>query len=241
MHLSIIIPAFNEERLIVDCLRSVYASIDENQRAGFTFEVIVVDNNSTDATADLSRQEGASVVFEPVNQIGRARNAGAAVSAGDWLLFIDADSILNPGLLGSILRLIEDGRNVGCGSTIRMHGLPWWAMMTLRLWTVVSVLCGWAAGALVACRSDAFRDVGGFDQDLYAADEIGLSRKLKNWGRSRGMGFAILTRHPLESSARKVTLYTGREIAAQILRVILHPRRSLQDRRHLPVWYDGRR
>ena len=241
MHLSIIIPAFNEERLIESCLGAISASLAANARPDFNSEVIVVDNNSTDATAALARQAGAQVVFEPVNQIGRARNAGAAVATGDWLLFVDADSILGPGLLADILRLIEEGKSVGCGSTIKMEGLPWWAAGGLRLWTAISILCRWAAGALVVCRSDAFREVGGFNQELYAADEIDLSKLLKKWGRTRGLEFVILTRHPLETSSRKVKLYTGREMAAQMLRVLLHPRRSLQDRKQLSVWYDGRR
>ncbi|HVW65107.1 MAG TPA: glycosyltransferase [Nitrosospira sp.] len=241
MHLSIIIPAFNEERLIEHCLRSVSAALGANARPDFSSEVIVVDNNSTDATADLARQAGAQVVFEPVNQIGRARNAGAAVATGDWLLFVDADSTLSPELLGDILRLIEEGKSVGCGSTIKMEGLPWWADGGLRLWTRISTLFRWAAGALVVCRADAFRDVGGFNQQLYAADEIDLSELLKKWGRKRGLDFVILARHPLETSARKVKLYSGPEMAAQMLRLMLHPRKALQDRKQLSVWYDGRR
>ena len=147
MHLSMVIPAFNEERLIARCLQSIAASLVANPRPGFTSEIIVVDNNSTDNTAALARQAGAQVVFEPINQIGRARNTGAAVATGDWLLFVDADSVLNPGLLADILRLIEDGKSVGCGSTLHMHGLPWWANWTLQLWTGASILFRWAAGA----------------------------------------------------------------------------------------------
>ena len=241
MHLSIIIPAFNEELLIEECLKSVRASLDANDKPGLTSEIIVVDNNSTDNTAELARKAGARVVFEPINQIGRARNTGAAEAIGDWLLFVDADSILNPELLGDILHLIEEGRSVGCGSTIKMQGLPWWASGTLQLWTVMSILFRWAAGALVVCRRDAFRDVGGFDQELYAADEVTLSQKLKKWGQQRGLQFVILTRHPLESSSRKIRLYSRREITDQILRVMLHPRRTLQDKKRLSVWYDGRR
>jgi len=241
MHLSIIIPAFNEERLIEQCLQSISTSLAVNCKPGFSSEVIVVDNNSTDRTADLARQAGARVVFEPVNQIGRARNAGAAVATGEWLLFVDADSKLNPGLLGDILRLIEEGKSVGCGSKIEMKELPWWANSTLRLWTAVSVMCRWAAGALVVCRSDAFHDVGGFNQELYAADEITLSQELAKWGSQRGLKFTILTKHPLETSARKVLLYSAREIFGQIFRVLLNPHRSLQDKSQLPIWYDGRR
>ncbi|SFW14207.1 glycosyltransferase [Nitrosovibrio sp. Nv17] len=241
MRLSIVIPAFNEERLIGECLRAVFAALAANSRAGVETEVIVVDNNSTDDTARLAREGGARVVFEPVNQIGRARNAGAAAATGDWLVFVDADSILSPGLLADILALIESGRYVGCGSVVRMRDLPWWAGALLWLWTCASVLCRWAAGALVVCRSDAFRDAGGFNQALYAGDEVDLSRRLKRWGRARGLRFTILRRHPLDSSPRKIHLYSAGEVAWQILRVVLQPRRALQSREKLPIWYDGRR
>ncbi len=241
MHLSIVIPAFNEERLIERCLLSIAASLAANITSCVTSEIIVVDNNSTDNTANLAKQAGAQVVFEPINQIGRARNAGAAAAKGDWLLFVDADSELNPGLLADILRLIEDGKSVGCGSTLHMQGLPWWGNWMFQLWKGASILFRWAPGALVVCRSDAFRDVGGFNQELYAADEIRLSEDLKQWGRQRGLQFIILRKHPLETSPRKVMLYSGREISAQLLRVILHPRRTLQDKKQLSVWYDGRR
>jgi glycosyltransferase involved in cell wall biosynthesis len=241
MHLSVIIPAFNEDRLIERSLQSVAVSIGANQKPGFTSEIIVVDNNSTDNTAELARQAGARVVFEPINQIGRARNTGAAHATGDWLLFLDADSLLSPGLFADILKLIEEGKHVGCGSTLRMDGLPWWANMTLRLWTGTSVLFRWAAGALIVCRRDAFQEIGGFDQDLYALDEIRLSKQLKQWGLRHGLQFTILTTHPLETSSRKVSLYSGREIAAQIFRVLLLPKRTLHDKRKLSVWYDGRR
>lgn len=86
MHLSIIIPAFNEERLITRCLQSIATSLTANLTLGFTTEIIVVDNNSTDNTANLAKATAAHVVFEPINQIGRARNAGAAAATGDWLL-----------------------------------------------------------------------------------------------------------------------------------------------------------
>jgi hypothetical protein len=157
------------------------------------------------------------------------------------LLFLDADSVLSPELLSDILRLIETGKSVGCGSTLRMEGLPWWADWTLRLWTVTSVMLHWAAGALVVCRSDAFREVGGFNEELYAADEITLSQQLRQWGRRRGLEFEILTRFPLETSPRKVMLYSPDELFGQFFRVLLHPRRSLQDKKQLPIWYDGRR
>ncbi len=228
MHLSIITPAFNEERLIEKCLQSVYTSLAANEKPNFSSEVIVVDNNSTDNTANLARKAGATVVFEPINQIGRARNAGAAVASGDWLLFVDSDSLLNPGMVADILQLIAEGKSVGCGSTMRMPDSPWWGNIILHSWTGISMLFRWASGALVVCRADAFREVGGFNQELYAADEIDLSQHLKKWGKKRGLKFSILTKHPLETSSRKLQLYSGWEIVGQFFQVLLSPRRALQ-------------
>ena len=241
MHLSIVIPAFNEEQLITSCLESISQSLATNAKPGFTHEIIVVDNNSTDKTAQLARQAGAKVVFEPINQIGRARNTGAAAATGDWLLFVDADSLLNPGMVADIIQLIESNKYVGCGSVMHMPDLPWWGAAVIRLWTVCSIAFQWASGALVVCRADAFREVGGFNQTLFAADEISLSQLLKQWGRKQQLKFTILTRHPLVTSSRKIKLYSVGEIAGQIFSVLLSPRKSLQDKKKLPIWYDGRR
>ncbi|MBA3755010.1 MAG: glycosyltransferase, partial [Nitrosomonas sp.] len=165
MHLSIVIPAFNEELLITHCLDSISESMTANQKLGFTYEIIVVDNNSTDKTAELAKQAGTNVVFEPINQIGRARNTGATVATGDWVLFVDADSLLNPGMVADILQMIESGKYVGCGSVMHMPDLPWWGNAAMQLWTAFSITFHWASGALVVCRTDSFRDVGGFNQE----------------------------------------------------------------------------
>jgi hypothetical protein len=113
--------------------------------------------------------------------------------------------------------------------------------MILKTWSIVSITFAWASGALVVCRSDAFRDVGGFDQDLYAADEIYLSGLLKKWGRRHGLKFTILKHHPLITSARKLRLYSSSEIAKQFFKVAFSPRKALKNRNKLPIWYDGRR
>lgn len=241
MHLSIVIPAFNEEKFIIQCLDAASASLKNCQKTDFTSEIIVVDNNSTDNTAELAKQAGAKVVFEPINQIGRARNTGAKAASGDWLLFVDADSLLNTGMMNDILQLIDSGKYVGCGSVMHMPNCPWAGRVALHTWTAVSVLMRWASGALVVCRSDAFHEVGGFNQELYAADEIDLSHLLKKWGRKRNLKFTILTKHPLITSARKTQLYTTGEIVQQMLQVLFSPRAALKNKKKLPIWYDGRR
>jgi glycosyltransferase involved in cell wall biosynthesis len=241
MKLSIIVPAYNEERLIGRCLESINSALAANSEFGFHSEVIVVDNNSTDRTAELAGRAGARICFEPVNQIARARNAGAAAASGEWLMFVDADSFLNPFLLADILGMIDRGMAVGCGSTMQMEGLPGWARITLWLWNRVSIICRWAAGSLVVCRADAFGDIGGFNEAFYVAEEIDLSRRVKKWAGQRGLKLVILSAHPLHTSARKMRLYSGWEIARQFMRLSLRPLRAPQDKKQLGLWYDGRR
>src|SRR6185369_2142425 len=85
-------------------------------------ELIVCDNNSKDKTADLAREAGATVVFEPINQIARARNRGALQAKGDWLLFVDADSKPTKELLGEVVEQIKSGSCLAGGCVVRLGG-----------------------------------------------------------------------------------------------------------------------
>ena len=88
----VIIPAFNEADYLPSTLEAIQrASEHLRGRADVDVEVIVVDNNSTDETAAIAEAMGATVVGEPVQGIGRARNRGASVAEGDVLVFVDAD------------------------------------------------------------------------------------------------------------------------------------------------------
>ena len=110
MKISVVIPAFNEEKLLGATLRSIQEAGAAFADLGWTMEIVVCDNNSTDATAALARAAGARVVFEPVNQIARARNTGAAAADGDWLIFVDADSRPGRELFAQVAAAIQSGR-----------------------------------------------------------------------------------------------------------------------------------
>ena len=94
---SIIIPAFNEAAELPATLAAIRTAMESQSLDG---ECIVVDNNSTDDTTAIATAAGADqVVFEPINQIARARNAGVAVSQGQHLVFVDADTRISVELL----------------------------------------------------------------------------------------------------------------------------------------------
>ena len=100
---SFIIPAFNEERALPSCLDSILAL----KGTGASFEVIVVDNNSTDQTVKVAEASGARVVPWAVQGIAAARNAGAVQAKGDLLAFIDADGRVSRGWLEAALSEIS--------------------------------------------------------------------------------------------------------------------------------------
>ena len=241
LKVSVIIPAFNEERLIGETLRRVKAATAAFARRGGVSEIIVCDNNSTDRTAELARAEGAAVVFEPINQIARARNSGAAVASGDWLVFIDADSHPSEGLFADVAEQIEAGRCLAGGSTVMLEGPYWVAKLITRLWNGISRTSCLLAGSFIFCEAAAFREVGGFSKDLFAAEEIDLSQRLKRLARKKKKRIVILHRHPLVTSARKMHLYTSREHFRFLLRAVLSHKRVLASREECHTWYDGRR
>ena len=118
MKVSVVVPAFNEERLLAGSLAAIRAATRAFDDAGWACELIVCDNNSTDRTAEIARAAGARVVFEPVNQIARARNAGAARASGEWLVFVDADSYPSRELFAEVVAAIRGGRALGGGATV---------------------------------------------------------------------------------------------------------------------------
>ncbi len=241
MKISVIVPAFNEEKLIADSLRSVQASFVAFARAGWETEIIVCDNNSTDRTAELARAAGATVVFEPVNQIGRARNRGAEAATGNWLVFIDADSYPSPGLFGEVAAAIQTGQCLAGGCLMQMAAGNLTARMGVQIWNLISRITRWAPGSFIFCETAAFRGMGGFNLDLFVTEEIDLSQRFKILARQRGRKMVILRRHPLETSARKLQLYSVREILSFLAGMIFRPRRTSKNRAACQPWYDGRR
>src|ERR1039458_9466859 len=119
VRISVIVPAFNEEKLLGASLAEIQTAAAAFTRLGWEFELVVCDNNSTDRTAEIARAAGAKVVFEPVNQISRARNAGAAAATGDWLVFVDADSRPSEALIREVAGEIQSGNCLAGGATVR--------------------------------------------------------------------------------------------------------------------------
>lgn len=240
VQISIIVPAFNEEKLLGASLAEIQSAAGAFAARGWAFELIVCDNNSTDRTAEIARAAGARVVFEPVNQIARARNTGAAAAGGDWLIFVDADSHPGAELFTDVAEQIVSGQCLAGGSTLRLDDCPPVAAVIARFWNYASRAGRWLAGSFIFVEAAAFRQLGGFSQELFAGEELELSQRLKRLARQTGRRMVILHRHPLLTSARKMRLYTFWDHFKLLLRVSFN-RRVLTNREACALWYDGRR
>ena len=241
MKISIVIPAFNEERLLAESLACINKSRAAFERAGFASELIVCDNNSTDRTAEIARAAGATVVFEPVNQIGRARNTGAAAASGEWLLFVDADSKPSAELFTEVTEQIRSGRCLAGGCTLRLEGNHRIPNLVTRVWNWKSRQRRWVAGSFIFVETAVFRKICGFSGEFYAGEELDLSKRLKAVAKETGREVVILHRHPLLTSDRKVRLYSGLEYLRFMLKVAISRHRTLRDKSACYPWYDGRR
>lgn len=218
---SLIIPAYNEEDWLAATLHVLAQAMAEQSMSG---ELIVVDNNSSDSTAALARELGAQVVFEGENQISRARNTGSRAARGEYLIFIDADTHIQSQLLSRALENLHSGQSCGGGSTLyfdRMESAL--ARHGVKLWNRVSRRARWAAGCFVYIRRDCFEAIGGFSEQVYASEEIWLSRAARRWGRERDLDFNIIEDWPALSSGRKEDWFSSTKQYLVIFMLMFFP------------------
>ncbi len=231
---SVVVPAYNEALFLPRTLQALQRALKGVVAAG---EIVVVDNNSDDATAQVAREWGARVVFEPVNQISRARNAGARHARGEWLIFVDADTLVPPGLLGRALENLKAGACGGGALIAPDRPLPWPYRQGLRGWNLFSRIFRVAAGSFIYCRRDGFEAVAGFSQEVYAAEELIFSRGLKRWARRNGdRPFVIVEDPPVVTSTRKVNWYASWHLGLMAMVLGLFPF-ALRSRRLCHLWY----
>ena len=231
---SCIVPAYNEQEMLPLTLPTILDSIKSIKN--MQGKLIVVDNNSSDKTAEIARSLGAEVVFEPVNQISKARNRGGNHCVDDdYLLFIDADTYMTPELLKASLEALESGKICGGGCLVKMDSDK--GKVVTFVWTMITSITNLAAGAFIFCLNRAFQETGGFNEKIYAAEDVYFSAQLKRWGRKNGrLKFRIMTNHKIITSDRKMRWYSPLQIIKMLLILTLMPWR-LKNRDKLEFWY----
>ncbi|MEM1081821.1 MAG: glycosyltransferase [Pseudomonadota bacterium] len=230
--ISFVIPAHNEAAEMAGCLAAIHTAA---LAVAHPYEVIVVDDASTDDTAAIAIGHHAEVVRVDHRQIAATRNAGAAAASGESLVFVDADTQINETVLRKTLTALTAGA-VGGGARIQLKGkLTYTQRLVMRIMMAIWRLTGWAAGCFIYCRRADFEAVGGFDERYYASEEIHLSRALMRRGKFKLLSTPVLT------SARKLHLYSHKEQWRTVRHLLVGGLPAARRRSGLEFWYDSRR
>jgi glycosyltransferase involved in cell wall biosynthesis len=230
--LSFIVPAYNEELELPATLSSIRAAAAANLEP---YEIIVVNDGSTDATAAVAATAGARVLTIHRRQIAAARNAGAHDARGDILFFVDADTRIAPQHVSTALTALRSGC-VGGGARMEINEeIPPWARIFAYVFCKLYFAANLGAGAFLFTTRGLFDRVGGFDEQYFAGEEIYFSQALKKLGRFR------LLADPVVTSGRKLRMNSARHVLGRSVGIILRGKRGVRSRDKLDLWYDGKR
>ncbi|MEJ7745763.1 MAG: glycosyltransferase, partial [Luteimonas sp.] len=159
--LSFIIPAHDEARLIGATIDALHAATSTLR---VDYEIVVVDDASTDETARIAQQHNTRVVAVAHRHIAAARNAGAREARGDVLVFVDADTQVDAHVVGAALDALRLDA-VGGGATVRLRGqVAWHERWAGALLVWLLRLARIAPGCFIFCTRAAFDAGGGFDE-----------------------------------------------------------------------------
>ncbi len=229
------IPAHNEEKYLRATVAAIKAACNQLE---LKFEIIVVNDASSDETGELAAELGARVIDVDLRNIGAVRNAGAAQARYERLIFVDADTIVPPKTLQQTLAAFSSG-SVGGGARVDVNKdkpLPLTKyLMYLGVYVGWQLMGRWAAGCYMFCLKDPFVDFGGFDENYYAAEEYFFSRNLKARGKF------TLVRNPVITSSRKLHSYSCWQLIRFLTRPLLEGRQLFRSKAGLEILYNDPR
>ena len=199
---SLIVPAYNEEAYLPALLDSVDTARARYAGGPDAIEVVVADNASTDATADLARARGCRVVSENRRIIAAVRNAGARSAHGQVLVFVDADNIMHPDTFNAIDKSLATGKVVAGATGVKMQRMSPGIAVTYALMVPLVWLTRMDTG-VVFCRREDFETIGGYNEDLLFAEDVQLLWDLMRLGRKQGRKLSRITSARAIFSTRK--------------------------------------
>jgi glycosyltransferase involved in cell wall biosynthesis len=230
--ISFVVPAYNEEHELSDTLAAIREAASG---AAQPYEIIVVDDASTDATPEIASRAGASLVRINRRQIAASRNAGGRAAQGDYLFFIDADTRIHRGHVRAAIAVLEGGYSGGSAWVVMDGLVPVWGRMLWQGLSVVYFGLNLGAGAFLFTTRRNNDLVGGFDEQYFAGEEVYFSIALKKLG-----GFKVL-REPVVTSGRKLRMYPAKHFLRKFFGVIIRGPHGVRSRAKLSLWYDGKR
>jgi peptidoglycan/xylan/chitin deacetylase (PgdA/CDA1 family) len=174
-YVSVVVPAYNEEELISKCIDSL-----KNQDYKGEYEIIVVNNASSDATGDIAKSMGAKVIYEGKRGYINALIAGFNFAKGEIICCTDADTMVpNDWISNFVNNLLKDGV-VACTGTFLFHDGP---QMLQLIGKFFGNLNYHLAGANMAVWKYAYEKVGGFNKKVNMGADVELGLRLKRIGK----------------------------------------------------------
>lgn len=201
MDFSIIIPAKNEQVNIDDCLDSINSMDFDKDR----YELLLIDNGSSDRTVEVAKGKGAKVYVQPELTIAGLRNFGAAKARGTILAFLDADCSVAVNWLQEASRYLDDRIIVCFGSPpIVPADATWvqkaWFLIRRKKMTVQKV--DWLESMNLFVRRETFEACGGFDENLVTCEDYDLTLRLKKMGTLLNDSRIVAIHHGEASTVR---------------------------------------
>src|SRR5262249_6952310 len=228
--ISFIVPAYNEEAELPGTLRAIHGAA-----LGYEYEILLVNDGSTDATPAFGEQFGAGGISIERRQIAAARNAGAKAARGDIFIFVDADTRIGPKHVRGALDALENGF-AGGGSRLDFDGgTPPWGKVVFQLFSILYFGLNLGAGAFLFTTRENFLAVGGFDEVYFAGEEVFFTVAVKRLGK-----FTLL-REPAITSGRKLRMYSVWKVLGGLFSVLFGGPRGVMSRKKLDMWYGGAR
>jgi glycosyltransferase involved in cell wall biosynthesis len=200
--LSLIVPAYNEERFLPRLLESVDVARARLGSGADAVEIVIADNASTDRTAALAAERGCRVARVEQRSIAAARNGGARAARSGTLLFTDADGRIHPRTFEAIEAALADPRVVGGATGVTLE--RWSPGLVATFAAFLPML--WATGldtGVVFCRRQDFEAVGGYDEDRLYGEDVAFLWALRRHGRRDGRRLIRLRTAKATASTRK--------------------------------------
>ncbi|HEX3798318.1 MAG TPA: glycosyltransferase [Verrucomicrobiae bacterium] len=208
--ISFIVPAHNEELWLGKCLGSLRMTM---AKLAQPYEVIVVDDASTDATPRIAQQLGARTIRVEYRKISAVRNAGARAACGEIFFFVDADTQVNERAVSTALAALRSGAvGGGCAPELDSRS-PLWGRAITFFAVVVGRLIRLVGGCFLFCTREAYDATGGFSERLYAGEDIAFVQALKKIGRF------VVPKPRVVTSGRKLAVVGPWEVIALLLAI----------------------
>jgi len=178
---SFVIPVKDD----ADRLRRCLESVAHNEYPRALVDVIVVDNGSTDDSARIARDAGATVLVAREGRVADLRNLGADAATGEVLAFVDADHEIAPGWIGAAVAALTDDRVAAVGSPCDAPSDGTWVQRRydrLRMKRTRTADVDWLGSGNMAVRRDVFEASGRFDERLEACEDVDLCNRIRRAG-----------------------------------------------------------